>query len=339
MSKKPKLPKDPFLQQLEREIKQMKRNVSKPVKSERGIQNRANQLGVKLPKYNNLTKSERIVKQNEYLARRSQQQLKKHQKAVEQLKRGGSSVYQLGGLTVPKSMLSQSTKENIKTLQKEDMKKQAYILSNGQISESELDSIKTKKQLVQLGIKNGFNESQINRILNGKGVISYETKRGDGKVALSDFSTNSFDIFSQHDSINRVEEGVKARVETQSIDYFKDSIDVMGYTKDLMNHAMDGNLFTSFTDLENIDKLSGVYKNIDGTELVQIKEMMKNLNSSLGELSPIQKMIIMKDDYYQRAIDRASHYFNTGVYDEGVRWLEGAINRVSAYKNVKYEVI
>ena len=51
MPKKPKLPKDPLLEQLEREIKQMKRNVSKPVKTERGVQKRAEQLGVKLPKY------------------------------------------------------------------------------------------------------------------------------------------------------------------------------------------------------------------------------------------------------------------------------------------------
>ena len=339
MSKKPKLPKDPLLQQLEREIKQMKRNVSKPVKTERGVQKRAEQMGIKLPKYNNLTKAEKIAKQNEYLARRSTQQMKKHQKAVDQLKRGGSSVYQLGGLTVPKSMLSKSTKENIKKLQKEDMKKQAYILSNGRISESEMESIKTKKQLIELGIKNGFNETQINRILNGKGVISYQSKLSGGKVDISDFTTNSFDIFSQHDSINRVEEGIKARVETQSLDYFMESIDVMGYTKDVMRQSMDGNLSVSLTDLEDIETLSKTYKDIDGVELSNIQEMMKNLNSSLGELTPVQKMLIMKDDYYQRAIDRSSHYFNTGGYDEGVKWLEGAINRVSAYKNVSYGVI
>ena len=59
MSKKPKQPKDPLLMQLENEMKQMKRNISKPVKTERGIQKRAEQLGVKLPKYNNLTKAEK----------------------------------------------------------------------------------------------------------------------------------------------------------------------------------------------------------------------------------------------------------------------------------------
>lgn len=339
MTKKPKTTKDPLLQQLEKEIKQMKRNVSKPVKTERGVQKRAEQLGLKLPKYNELTKNEKIAKQNEYLARRSQQQLKKHQKAVDQLKRGGSSVYQLGGITVPKSMLSKSTKENIKKLQKEDMKKQAYILSNGQISESDLNSIKTKKQLVELGIKNGFNETQIKRIINGDGVISYQTKLNDGKVSLSDFTTNSFDIFNKYDSINRVEEGVKARVETQSLDYFMDSIDVMGYTKEVMSNAMDGNLDVALTGLENIETLTGIYENMNNVEIAKIQEMMVNLNSSLGELTPIQKMLIMNDDYYQLAVDRSTHYFNTGGYDEGVKWLEGAINRVSAYRNVSYGVI
>ena len=80
MSKKPKLPKDTLLIQIENEMKQMKRNISKPVKTERGLQRRAEQMGLKLPKYNNLTKAEKIIKQNEYLARRSQQQLKKHQR-------------------------------------------------------------------------------------------------------------------------------------------------------------------------------------------------------------------------------------------------------------------
>ena len=66
MSKKPKQAKDPLLIQIENEIKQMKRNITKPVKTERGLQKRAEQMGIKLPKYKSLTKSEspRISRNN-----------------------------------------------------------------------------------------------------------------------------------------------------------------------------------------------------------------------------------------------------------------------------------
>ena len=176
MPKKPKLPKDPLLEQLEREIKQMKRNVSKPVKTERGVQKRAEQLGVKLPKYNNLTKTEKIAKQNEYLARRSQQQLKKHQKATEQLKRGGTSVIQYGNTQLPKALLNNQQRKLVEAHESLAQQKFDYLKEQG-FTSREIEMMKNGD--VQLEIYDGRLKNK-SRLIKLDELNPYQTNL-DGK--------------------------------------------------------------------------------------------------------------------------------------------------------------
>lgn len=171
MPKNPKQPKDPFLTQIENEMKQMKRNISKPVKTERGLQKRAEQMGVKLPKYNNLTKSEKIAKQNEYLARRSQQQLKKHQKATEQLKRGGTSVIQYGNTSIPKTLLNNQQRELVESHESLAQQKLNYLKEQG-FTQREIDMMKNGD--VQLEIYDGRTKNK-SRLIKLDELNPYQT--------------------------------------------------------------------------------------------------------------------------------------------------------------------
>lgn len=171
MAKNPKLPKDPLLSQIEREIQQMKRNISKHVKTERGIQKRAEQLGVKLPKYNNLTKTEKIAKQNEYLARRSQQQLKKHQKATEQLKRGGTSVIQYGNTQLPKALLSNQQRKLVESHERLAQQKFNYLKEQG-FTSHEIEMMKNGD--VQIEIYDGRTKNK-SRLIKLDELNPYQT--------------------------------------------------------------------------------------------------------------------------------------------------------------------
>lgn len=341
MPKKPKITKDPLLQQLENEMKQMKRNVSKPVKTERGIQKRAEQLGVKLPKYNNLTKSEKITKQNEYLARRSQQQLKKHQKAVDQLKRGGSSVYQLGSYRLPKSMVDKETSKKIKDLKEIDLKKKAYILSNGNISNKDLESVKTKKDLVKIGLENGYTKDEVNKILDGKGEMLYQLPRkGNQSFNLSSYAVDSFDVLDNSMNVERINELINARSESQSFDNFKDSFDVLGYTLDIFNSQADssGLTFNTLDELTEIKNLKSLYNQYEINKIADISDTFKELQSHLNEMTPLQKMALLNDEHFMDYVEKSDFYFSRGNFDDGVSYLKSAINRASVYKRLKIEV-
>ena len=171
MPKKPKQPKDPLLQQLEGEIKQMKRNISKPVKTERGLQRRAEQMGLKLPKYNNLTKAEKIAKQNEYLARRSAQQMKKHQKATEQLKRGGNSVIKYGNTSIPKALLNNQQRKLVESHESLAQQKFNYLKEQG-FTSREIEMMKNGD--VQLEIYDGRQKSK-SRLIKLDELNPYQT--------------------------------------------------------------------------------------------------------------------------------------------------------------------
>ena len=211
MSKKPKLPKNPLLIQLENEMKQMKRNISKPVKTERGIQKRAEQLGIKLPKYNNLTKSEKIAKQNEYLARRSQQQLKKHQKASEQLKRGGTSVIQYGNTQLPKALLNNQQRKLVEAHESLAQQKFNYLKEQG-FTSREIEMMKNGD--VQLEIYDGRSKNK-SRLIKLDELNPYQTN-------LEGKNLNEFLEDLKHKNLNGITYGMQG---------WKEMLDVEGSVK------------------------------------------------------------------------------------------------------------
>ena len=275
MPKKPKLPKDPLLEQLEREIKQMKRNVSKPVKTERGVQKRAEQLGVKLPKYNNLTKTEKIAKQNEYLARRSQQQLKKHQKATEQLKRGGTSVIQYGNTQLPKALLNNQQRKLVEAHESLAQQKFDYLKEQG-FTSREIEMMKNGD--VQLEIYDGRLKNK-SRLIKLDELNPYQTNL-DGK------NLNEFLEDLKHKKLDGITYGMEGWQEMLDVDTSVKSEILSMFDEDTIQEAEIKNYLDKIKTMNTKQKMA-LYGAWDIGELHKSLEKYKEE----GEFTKVQDIL------------------------------------------------
>ena len=162
-----KKPKSDKILDIEKQLKEdrlQSRQINKLTENSRQstIQKHAQKMGVKLPKYNNLTGIERNAKQIEYLQRRLNQRINKQTK---QLQNANPKTLKINNIEFNQYDFSKGTLKKVKLIEK-----LSYGRIGSMISGKNISSL-NKTELYLIGKENGFSKAEINAMIKGNFTI------------------------------------------------------------------------------------------------------------------------------------------------------------------------
>ena len=318
--KKPKSEKILGIEEQLKEDRLQSRQINKLTENSRQstIQKHAQKMGVKLPKYNNLSSKERNVKQIEYLQRRLNQRINKQTK---QLNNAKPKTLKINGIEFNRNDFSRGTLTKVKQIEKLSYGRIGSMISGKNISAL------NKTELYRIGKENGFSKGEINAMIKGhftiKGNEGYNNqKRRNLVFETGDLSPLSF--VTKDVDTKTLESIINITLNNYNLSSFDDRFDVKGYIDDniLDPHTQGGmSLFKmSIGDiLEEFDVPKGlapVYQNL-----------FKEIDKNISELTGYQKMALLHDKYFLDRVEGAERYIASGM-------IENAIEQIEAIRDI-----
>ena len=270
-------------------------------------------MGVKLPKYNNLTGKERNAKQIEYLQRRLNQRINKQTK---QLQNAKPKTLKINDIEFNRYDFSKGTLTKVKQIEKLSYGRIGSMISGKNISAL------NKTELYQIGKENGFSKAEINAMIKGNFTIkgnegNNNQKRKNLVFETGDLSPLSF--VTKDIDAETLESIINITLNNYSLSSFDDRFDIKGYIDDniLDPHTQRGmSLFKM--SIGDILKEFDVPKGLAQT----YQDLFKEIDDNISQLTGYQKMALLNDKYFLERVEGAERYIASGMIQNAIEQIE-----------------
>ena len=313
-----KKPKSDKILAIEEQLKEdilQSRQINKLTKNSRQstIQKHAKKMGVKLPKYNNLTGIERNAKQIEYLQRRLNQRINKQTK---QLQNAKPKTLKINDIEFNRYDFSKGTLTKLKQIEK-----LSYGRIGSMISGKNISSL-NKTELYQIGKENGFSKSEINAMIKGQFTIKGNEGGNNQKRRNLAFETGDLTPLSfvtKDVDTKTLESIINITLNNYNLSSFDDRFDIKGYIDEniLDPHTQSGMSLFKMT-------IGDILQEFDvPIELaISYQNLFKEIGENIEELTGYQKMALLNDKYFLERVEGAERYMASGMIQNAIEQIE-----------------